>query len=145
MPAGTAWGLVWVHFWSCTRHSAPPSALLSQVRVCVVARAYIRLFVCMCDPPLSHCVCRATTWQRNTGTRRGEENYINDTVVPGPLVFTLLQANTGDRSEEGKAREGEWKTDCVHIWVLAWQETLFRVYALTLSCFFSILLLPIVT
>lgn len=37
MPAGTTWGLVRVHFWSCTSHSAPPSALPSQVCVSVCA------------------------------------------------------------------------------------------------------------
>lgn len=57
--------------------------------------ACTRLFVCMCEPPLSNCVCRATTWQRNTGAIRSEENYINNTVVPASLVFSLLEANTG--------------------------------------------------
>lgn len=50
-----------------------------------------RLCVCIefvCISPPSPCVCGATTWHRNTGTRHAEENYINATAVPGPLAFT---------------------------------------------------------
>ena len=88
------------------------------VCVCVCVRACERahgcLFVCMCDPPLSHCVSWATTWQRNTGTRRSEEIYINDTVVPGPLVFSLQRANTGKRIW-WRERARELKTDRLRV------------------------------
>lgn len=61
MPAGTTWGAVWVHYWSCTSHSVAPSVLLSQMCLCMCVSVCVHAHVCKCEHAHISLLCARLT------------------------------------------------------------------------------------
>lgn len=102
MPAGTTWGLLWVHYRSSTSHSAPPSVLLSQMCVC----AHISLFMWLCDPPLSQTMSAEPRHVRETqGPEAVRRLHKPHSSARTPCFHTT--ASIYWKTEGRKVRDGE--------------------------------------
>lgn len=126
MPAGTTWGLVRVHFWSCTSHTAPPSALPSQV--CV--------FVCACPPvsvhvwPSLESLCLSSYYMaekhRDQTLRRELHKRHSGARTPCFHSAASRYWKTDLRVGKWERKSGRRADVCVSVCVCAWQRSILQ-------------------